>query len=145
MVYFQTKIVNLGTFWEALEWKMLVYIMAICNTLQQLGKCYGPLVYFLVIWHISPFFGMLYLEKSGNPGPAGSRRTSRSNNIVFSPVEKACNGSSTNLNDLDKQISTKPKSAEEVKLSGERLLAPKNKMENFQEPILRPRVTTPEL
>jgi hypothetical protein len=29
MVYFQTKNPNLGTFWRALEWKMLVYFMAI--------------------------------------------------------------------------------------------------------------------
>jgi hypothetical protein len=29
---------------------------------------YVHLVHFLVIWHIFPRFGMLYREKSGNPG-----------------------------------------------------------------------------
>jgi hypothetical protein len=28
---------------------------------------YGHWVYFVVIWYIFPRFGMLYLEKSGNP------------------------------------------------------------------------------
>jgi hypothetical protein len=31
------------------------------------SKCYGYLVYFVVIWYIFPRFGMLYQEKSGNP------------------------------------------------------------------------------
>jgi hypothetical protein len=30
---------------------------------------YGHLVYFVIIWHISPRFGTWYQEKSGNPGP----------------------------------------------------------------------------
>jgi hypothetical protein len=29
---------------------------------------FGHLVYFVVIWYISPRFGILYQEKSGNPG-----------------------------------------------------------------------------
>jgi hypothetical protein len=29
MVYFQTKNINLGQFWRALEWKMLAYFMVI--------------------------------------------------------------------------------------------------------------------
>jgi hypothetical protein len=28
----------------------------------------GHLVYFVVIWHTFPRFGMLHQEKSGNPG-----------------------------------------------------------------------------
>jgi hypothetical protein len=43
MVYFQTENTNLGKFWRALEWKMLVYFMAPCNILQHL-------VYFMAIW-----------------------------------------------------------------------------------------------
>jgi hypothetical protein len=31
---------------------------------------YGLLVYFMVIWYIFPFFGMLYEEKSGNTDPS---------------------------------------------------------------------------
>jgi hypothetical protein len=52
-IYFQTKITNLGKFWRVLQWKTLVYFVAICYI-------YGHLVYFYR-------FGMLYLEKSGNP------------------------------------------------------------------------------
>jgi hypothetical protein len=48
MVYFQTKNANLGKFWTVLQFKLLVYFVAI-------------LVYFSL-------FGMLYQGKSGNPG-----------------------------------------------------------------------------
>jgi hypothetical protein len=44
MVYFQTKNPNLGKFWRALEWKMLVYSIVIWYTLQQYGILYGHLV-----------------------------------------------------------------------------------------------------
>jgi hypothetical protein len=44
MVYFQTKNPNLGKFWMALEWKMLVYFMTICNILRPFGIIYGRLV-----------------------------------------------------------------------------------------------------
>jgi hypothetical protein len=37
MVYFQTKHPNLGKFWSALEWKRLVYFLAIGNILWILG------------------------------------------------------------------------------------------------------------
>jgi hypothetical protein len=42
---------------------MLVYFMAIWNILRLSGIFYGH----MVIWFISPRFGILYLEKSGNP------------------------------------------------------------------------------
>jgi hypothetical protein len=38
--------------------------MAVWNLLHTLGH-FGELA---VIWYISPCFGILYLEKSGNPG-----------------------------------------------------------------------------
>jgi hypothetical protein len=34
MVCFQTKNPNLGNFWRALEWKMLIYFLVICNILR---------------------------------------------------------------------------------------------------------------
>jgi hypothetical protein len=40
MVYFQTKNTNLGKFWRALEWKMLVCFMNIWNILRTLGIFY---------------------------------------------------------------------------------------------------------
>jgi hypothetical protein len=52
---FPTKNPNLGKFWRVLEWKMLVYFMDIVFF-------YDYLVFF------PRFFGMLYQEKSGNPG-----------------------------------------------------------------------------
>jgi hypothetical protein len=54
MKYFNTKNAILGIFWRALEWKMLIYFMAI-------GRFNGHLVHF-------PHFGILYQEKYGNPG-----------------------------------------------------------------------------
>jgi hypothetical protein len=62
---------NLGNFWRVLKWKKLAYLMNTWSILQPFGLFYvylvfigiycGNLVYF-------PRFGMLYQEKSGNPG-----------------------------------------------------------------------------
>jgi hypothetical protein len=68
MAYFQTQNPNLGKFWRVLQWKMLVYFMAIWSTyitaiwyiLWPFGVFYGFLVYLYC-------FGMLYQDKSGNP------------------------------------------------------------------------------
>jgi hypothetical protein len=35
--------------------------------MEDVGLFYGHLVYFMVIWYISPRLGMLYQEKSGDP------------------------------------------------------------------------------
>jgi hypothetical protein len=56
---FQTKSPNLGEFWRALEWTKLVFSRAIWTIY------YGLLVYFKAI---SPRFGILNKEKSGNLG-----------------------------------------------------------------------------
>jgi hypothetical protein len=37
MVCFQNKNPNLGKFWRALEWKMLLYFMVIWNILRSFG------------------------------------------------------------------------------------------------------------
>jgi hypothetical protein len=68
MVCFQTKNTNLGKFWRVLQWKMLLYFMAIWSILPQFGIFCGHLVYFMVSWYIFLSVGMLYQEKSGNPG-----------------------------------------------------------------------------
>jgi hypothetical protein len=67
MVCFQTKNPNLGNFWSALDWKMLIYFMAIWNILMRFGKVYGHLVHFVFIWYIFPVSGTMYQVKSGNP------------------------------------------------------------------------------
>jgi hypothetical protein len=80
MVCFRTKNHNLGKFWRALEWKLLVYFMVIWNILRSFVIFYGHLEYFtaiwyslwpfgnvVVIWHNFPRFGKLCREKSGNP------------------------------------------------------------------------------
>jgi hypothetical protein len=69
MVCFQTKNPNLDKFWRVLQWKILVYFMTIWSILLPIQTFYGPLVYFVVIWYIFLRFGILYQEKSGNPGP----------------------------------------------------------------------------
>jgi hypothetical protein len=68
MVIFQTKNPNLGKFWRAFEWKMLVYFTTIWNILQPFsihnlwpfGIVCGHLVFF-------PRFGMLGSRKIWQP------------------------------------------------------------------------------
>jgi hypothetical protein len=50
MVCFQTKNLNLGTFWSALDWNVFIYFMANWNLLVRFGKLYGHLVHFVSIW-----------------------------------------------------------------------------------------------
>jgi hypothetical protein len=54
MVCFQTKNLNLGKFWRALDWKMLIYFMAIWNILRTFDIIYSLLSRFVVIWYIFP-------------------------------------------------------------------------------------------
>jgi hypothetical protein len=70
MVYFQTENPDLGKFWNVLQRKMLVNFMAIRAILLPFRTYYlnGHLVYFVVILVYFSRFGMLYQEKSGNPG-----------------------------------------------------------------------------
>jgi hypothetical protein len=71
MIYFQTNNYNLGKFWRALQWKMLVYFMDIWSillyiiwyTLWQFGIFYGYWFY------IIPVLVCCNQEKSGNPVP----------------------------------------------------------------------------
>jgi hypothetical protein len=67
MAHFQNKNPNFGQFWRALQWKMLVYLMAIWSIFRPLGIFCAHLEYFMLIFHIFPRFGMLHQEKSGNP------------------------------------------------------------------------------
>jgi hypothetical protein len=52
MVDFHTKNHDLGIFWRALEWKMLVYPTTICSIIMLFGIFCGHLVYCTVIWYI---------------------------------------------------------------------------------------------
>jgi hypothetical protein len=54
MVYFQTKNPNLGKFWRALVWKMLIYFMDIWNISTDIWDSLWP-------------FGTFYQEKPGKP------------------------------------------------------------------------------
>jgi hypothetical protein len=47
---------------------LLVYFMAIWYIVWPFGIFCGHSVYFMVTWYVFPRFGMLYHEKSGNPG-----------------------------------------------------------------------------
>jgi hypothetical protein len=69
MVSFQTKNPNFGQFWRALDWKMMENVMAIWNFLPTFGIFNDPLVHFVFIWFIFSGLGIIYQEKSGNPGP----------------------------------------------------------------------------
>jgi hypothetical protein len=52
MVYFQTKNPNLGKFLRTVDWKMLMYCMAIWNILETFGTYYDHLVHFVFIFYI---------------------------------------------------------------------------------------------
>jgi hypothetical protein len=78
MVYFNTKNPDLGKFWRALEWKMLVYFMtvleyiaAIWKILCQFGTVCGLPVYFFPVWRVCT------KNKSGNPGRRTNARGNR--------------------------------------------------------------------
>jgi hypothetical protein len=60
MEYFQTKNPILGKFWRVLQWRMLVYFMAIWYILWLFGIFYGYLVYFMAIWYILWLFRIFY-------------------------------------------------------------------------------------
>jgi hypothetical protein len=68
MVCFQTKNPNLSKFWSVVQWKIFAYLLAIWSILRPLEIFYGHGVCFVVIWYIFTSFGILYQEKSGNPG-----------------------------------------------------------------------------
>jgi hypothetical protein len=44
----------LGKFWRALDWKVLIYFMAVWNIYRHLG-------YFMTIWYILCSFGTFFL------------------------------------------------------------------------------------
>jgi hypothetical protein len=67
MAYFQTKIPFLGTFLRVLQWKVLVYFMAIRFYLNQFGTFCGHWVNFMGIWYIFPVLVCCPKEKSGYP------------------------------------------------------------------------------
>jgi hypothetical protein len=77
MVCFQTKNPNLGKFWRVLQWKIFVYFMTIWSILRPLKVFYGHLVYFVVIWYISPRFWYIVPRKIFQPLHEGDK---------FSPV-----------------------------------------------------------
>jgi hypothetical protein len=67
MVYSQTRNSNLGKFWRALDYNMLIYFRAVLNILQTLGIFYDDLVHFVFIRYIISGFGTMHQETSGNP------------------------------------------------------------------------------
>jgi hypothetical protein len=68
MAFFETNNSDLGKFWRVLQWKMVVYYLAIRSIFRLYRILCGHLVYFMVIWYIFFRFVILYHEKSGSPG-----------------------------------------------------------------------------
>jgi hypothetical protein len=66
-LFFQTQNPNLGKYFRALDWKMLIYFMAFGNILRSFVKFHGHLEHFVLIWYIFSGFSKTYQEKSGNP------------------------------------------------------------------------------
>jgi hypothetical protein len=105
MVHFRTKNPNLGVFWRALEWKMFVYFIVICNILHLCRIFYGYLVYFVVIRYIFLFWSAV-LWKSGNLDQNWLMKLTQGvafwcRAIKFRKNWKFCNHSSQPPQDLD--------------------------------------------
>jgi hypothetical protein len=66
---FKPKYLDLGKFSRALDWNMLIYVMAIWTILRTFEQFYDHLVHFVLIWYIFSGFGITYQQKSGNPAP----------------------------------------------------------------------------
>jgi hypothetical protein len=70
-MYSHTKNTNLGIFWRALEWTMLIYthtyFMVIWNTYIPIWYFLWPISNFVVISYFFPSSGILCQKKSGNP------------------------------------------------------------------------------
>jgi hypothetical protein len=64
VVYFQTKNPYLGKFWRALYLKMLIHFIALWN----ISRTFGIFYYRVFIWNIFSSLGLMYQDKSGNPG-----------------------------------------------------------------------------
>jgi hypothetical protein len=60
MVYFQTENPNLGKFWRALDWKLLLYCKDICDILRTIGIFYDHLVNFVFNLVYFYRFGIMY-------------------------------------------------------------------------------------
>jgi hypothetical protein len=67
MVYYQTKNPNLTNFWRALDWKLLLYFMAIWNILRTFGIFYDHFVHFVFIWYIFPVLVSCTKKKNWQP------------------------------------------------------------------------------
>jgi hypothetical protein len=63
---FTTKNPNLGTFWRASEWKMLIYFVVVWYILWPFGIFGGRLVYFAVLVYFVVFWYILCEDKSGS-------------------------------------------------------------------------------
>jgi hypothetical protein len=58
----------LGKFWEVLRLENVIYFIAIWNSLWTFRIFYDHFVHFVFIWYTFSGFGIMYQEKSGNPG-----------------------------------------------------------------------------
>jgi hypothetical protein len=80
MVCFRTKNPNLGKFWRALEWRMLVYFMPIWNMLWPFGIFNGHLAF---IWQFGIFSSALVYCVKNNLATLFKKVKLRAN-IVYS-------------------------------------------------------------
>jgi hypothetical protein len=64
MAYFQTKFPTLGKFWRDLQWKMLVYFMAIWSISRQFHG-YVVAIWF-ILWLNGTFFPFWYVWTDKN-------------------------------------------------------------------------------
>jgi hypothetical protein len=66
-MYFRTKKTYLGKFWKVLQWKILVFFMALLSILRPIVIFYGHLVHFVDIWYVFPRFWYVVPRKIWQP------------------------------------------------------------------------------
>jgi hypothetical protein len=77
MVSFRTKNPNLGKFWRVLQWKILVYFMAIWSTFQPFDIFHGLWVYFPPFWYILPVLVCCTKKNLATLDPCGEKITTK--------------------------------------------------------------------
>jgi hypothetical protein len=82
MVYFQTKIPLWEKIFRALDWKMLIYFIAIWNILETVDIFYDHSVHFVFIGYICSGFGIMHQVKSGSPAVFREKAGSAKNGVL---------------------------------------------------------------
>jgi hypothetical protein len=112
MVCFQTKNPNLGKFWRALDWKMLVYFMAIWKCCVNLVYIFSLVLVYCVKKNLATLFlrvpdhGGIFLQRQGEEGrTADLERGGLGGDVVHGPGHPLVLADGPGAGDLVEQLS----------------------------------------